>query len=74
MWHALHSSAKAHGTTVSDLVRQAVHEKYFVDSEVRMKAMRDLIGIRKKRRDIPDSTEYIRALRKGKRLKSLERP
>jgi len=39
-----------------------------------MKAMRDIVGIRKDRRDIPDSTDYIRALRKGKRLKSLARP
>jgi hypothetical protein len=71
-WQTLHADAQTSGTTISDLVRKAVREKYFGNAGARAAAMRNFVGIRKNRRDIPDSTEYIRGLRRGNRLAALK--
>jgi hypothetical protein len=57
--------------SVSELVRQAVRERYFGDLHKRRAAMQAFVGIRKNRSDIDDSEVYIRGLRKGTRLKRL---
>jgi hypothetical protein len=56
---------------VSDLVRQAVRDRYGVSQADRYKAMTDFIGIWKDREDIGDSTAYVRALRKDRRSSRL---
>jgi hypothetical protein len=71
VWAVLRSRAKREGTTISELVRCAVREQYLNKWEKRKKAMEALIGIRKDREDIGDTTEYIRNLRRGTRLERL---
>jgi Arc/MetJ family transcription regulator len=71
LWTVLRLQARIEKTTVSELVRRAVRERYSVDREKRKQAMEAVIGIWKDRTDIGDSTEYVRKLRRGKRLKRL---
>jgi hypothetical protein len=49
LWKVLHAQARSLGTSVSELVRQAVRERYFGRLEERKQAMRALVGIRRDR-------------------------
>ncbi|HXY77538.1 MAG TPA: ribbon-helix-helix protein, CopG family [Candidatus Acidoferrales bacterium] len=72
LWNALHAHARRQGTTISDLVRQTVRERYLGNLEERRAAMLAFVGIRKDRKDLPDSTEeYVRSLRRDTRLERL---
>jgi hypothetical protein len=72
LWNALHTRARKQRTTISDLVRQAVRDRYLGNLEERRKAMEGLVGIWKDRTDLPDSTEeYVRSMRRDTRLKRL---
>jgi len=71
-WKALHIRAKQLRVTISELVRQAVREKYESSLENRRQVMQAFVGLRKNRKDIGDSTAYIRKLRKGNRLSRLK--
>jgi hypothetical protein len=71
LWTALHARARRENTTISELVRQAVRERYGVDLEERRKRMMSIVGIWKERDEIGDSTEYVRSLRRGARLQRL---
>ncbi len=74
LWNALHAHAKRTGTTVSNLVRQAARERYLGNLEERREAMLAFVGIRKDRKDLPDSTEeYVRSLRQDARLERLSK-
>jgi metal-responsive CopG/Arc/MetJ family transcriptional regulator len=64
LWQMLHDRARAEGTTISELVRQAVRDRYSVDHERRRKAMMGIVGMWADREDIGDSTEYVRNLRR----------
>lgn len=68
LWKALHIRAKQSGSSVSELVREALREKYMGGSANRKEAMQALVGIWKDRDDIPDTDAYVRQLRKGTRL------
>jgi hypothetical protein len=68
LWDALHLQAQAQKTTVSELVRQAVRERYLGDEQQRLKAMREFIGSRGSAPDAPTAVEEVRALRTGTRL------
>jgi len=73
VWNNLQARAKREGTTVEELARQAISERYgCVDREERRRAMMAFVGIRADRDDIGDSTEYIRNLRKSDRLERLK--
>jgi hypothetical protein len=72
LWNALHARAQRENTTISELVRTAVRERYLDHLEERKKAMLDFIGIRKDRDDIGDSTEYVRTMRRSTRLQRFE--
>lgn len=74
VWGVVHERAKSEGTTVSDLVRQAVRERYLGNHEERRKAMLAFIGIRKDAPDRGPTDVYIRQLRRGSRLDRLGRP
>ena len=79
LWNMLHERAASEGTTVSDLVRKAVRERYPVtNKEERRKAMMAVVGIWKDRTDLPDTDEYLRSLRQDKRfdrlMKQMRRP
>jgi macrodomain Ter protein organizer (MatP/YcbG family) len=73
VWNALHARARKQGTTISDLVRQAVRDRYLGNLDERCKAMEALVGIWKDRTDLPDSTEYVRSLRLDTRIERLEK-
>ena len=71
IWKTLHIRSRQQGTSISELVRQAVRDKYGRSPASRRQAMQALVGIWKDRKDLPDSTEYVRRLRKGKRLQRI---
>ena len=71
VWKALHIRARQRKTTISELVRRAVRDKYGFSAENRREAMQALVGIWKDRADLPDSEKYVRRLRKGKRLRRI---
>lgn len=71
LWNALHAAARSRKTTISELVREAIRERYLGALDERAKAMQDFIGIRKGRSDAPDTAAYIRSLRKSSRLERL---
>ena len=71
LWGTLRIRSKQAGTSVSNLVRQAVREKYSTGLASREQAMRAFAGIWKGRTDLADPEAYLRALRKGSRLKRL---
>ncbi len=68
IWKALHVRSRQQGTSISELVRQAVRDKYGGSSADRKQAMQALVGMSKDRQDLPDSRTYVRLLRKGKWL------
>jgi len=71
LWNALHARACSEKTTISELVRQAVRERYLGSLEQRRKAMLDFIGSRKAPAGAPDAVEEVRTLRRGVRLDRL---
>lgn len=68
LWNALRTRARNEGTTVSELVRQAVRERFLGKLEERREAMQGLVGIRKDRSDLSASVGYVRRLRHGRRV------
>jgi hypothetical protein len=71
LWRALHSRAQREGTTISELVRQAVRERYVGSHEERFSAMQGFVGIRKPRAGDTDTAAEVRRLRKGSRIDRL---
>jgi predicted transcriptional regulator len=71
LWQALHSRARQEDTTISELVRQAVRERYLGSLAARKTAMQAVVGLWKDRSDIGDTRAYVRGLRRGTRLKRL---
>jgi hypothetical protein len=69
--NALHARARTSGTSISELVRQAVRERYFGKLDELKKAMRAVIGISKDRVEFADPERYVRKLRRGTRLDRL---
>jgi hypothetical protein len=73
LWNALHARARQEKSTVSELVRQAVRERYLGRRDEQMKAMQEFVGIRKEGSSPRDAVEYVRSLRKGGRLDRLHK-
>jgi metal-responsive CopG/Arc/MetJ family transcriptional regulator len=75
LWQLLHAVAEESGSTVSELVRQAVREKYIQAEarEQRARAFESVIGLWKDRTDLPDTESYVRELRRGSRLERFSR-
>jgi len=74
LWNALHVRARSRKTTVSELVREAIRERYFGQHEERRKAMQEFVGSRKEASKPVDAVEYVRCLRQGSRLERLHNP
>ena len=74
LWNALHTRARSEGTTVSELVRQTVRQRYLGDLDQRRKAMLAFVGTRKESSKATDATAEIRRLRQGSRLDRLAKP
>ncbi len=68
LWGALHARARSQKTTISELVRQAVRDRYLGSREQRMVAMQRLVGSRKSSTTAIDGVEEVRGLRRGKRV------
>lgn len=74
LWKLLHIRSRQQGRSVSDLVRDAIQEKYGMSREARREALRGIIGLWKDRDDLPDSTStYVRELRREKRPRRIKR-
>ena len=71
LWGALHARARSERTTVSELVRQAVRERYFGDLDRRRAAMQSFVGIRTANSEGQDARLEVRHLRRGGRLDRL---
>jgi len=71
LWFALHARARSRKTTVSELVREAVRERYLGKRDEQAKAMQEFVGIRKESAQPVDAVEYVRSLRRGDRLERL---
>jgi hypothetical protein len=71
IWKTLHVRSRQQGTSISELVRQAVRDKYGNSPASRRQAMQALVGMWKDRKDLADSTVMVRRLRKGKRLRRI---
>ena len=71
LWNALHTRARSEKTTISELVRQAVRDRYLGDLEERRKAMERFVGIRKEPSKPSDAAAYVRRLRRGSRIDRL---
>ena len=71
LWEALHARARSRKTTVSELVREAVRERYMGGREERSRAMRQFVGIRGTSAQDVEAVEYVRNLRRGGRLERL---
>ena len=73
LWKLLHATARGAGTTISGLVRGAVREKYGADTGIRCEAFQQVAGLWKDREDLGRTSQYVRRLRSGGRLKRLAR-
>lgn len=73
LWKALHDRARGSSTTISELVREAVRERYVPNLEKRKKAMLAIVGIREDRREFDDPEAYVRDLRRESRMDRLTR-
>ena len=72
LWKKLHILARQNGVSLSELVRQAVRERYLEGAANRKEALCGAIGLWKDRTD-PTSAAYVRTLRKGGRLARIAR-
>lgn len=70
MWQVLHDRAASSGTTISELVRQAVQERYMVKPG-RKEAMMNIVGMWSDRTDMEDTETYIRKLRTDNRFERI---
>jgi len=71
VWKLLQIQARQSGTSISELVRQAVRDKYGISPEKRREAMQAWVGIWKDRKDLPSTAAYVRQLRKGSRRRRM---
>jgi hypothetical protein len=70
LWNALHTRARSRKTTVSELVREAVRERYLGARDEQRKAMQEFVGTRQERSE-NDAVKYVRSLRRSGRLDRL---
>jgi metal-responsive CopG/Arc/MetJ family transcriptional regulator len=71
LWKLLHMIARQSGETISELVRNAIREKYGQDRNRRKEACEAIIGLWKDRTDIGETDDYVRDLRRSSRLERL---
>jgi hypothetical protein len=71
LWNALHTQARSRKTSISELVREAMRDRYLSKTDEQAKAMQEFVGIRKNHPESVDAVKYIRSLRRGDRLERL---
>jgi hypothetical protein len=73
VWKVLQVRAKQSHSTISELVRKAVREKYLDQAFHRKEALLAAVGLWKDRTDIHGGETYVRQLRKDDRLKRIRK-
>ena len=73
LWKLLQIQARQSGFSMSELVRQAVRDKYVTSGKSRKEVFRSVVGLWRRRKDIHDTETYLRSLRRGTRLKRISR-
>ena len=71
LWKLLHTIARQSGEIVSELVRNAIREKYSQNRARRIEGFESIIGLWKDRTDIGETDGYVRDLRRSSRLERL---
>jgi hypothetical protein len=71
LWKTLHVIARQSRSTVSELVRKALRDKYLDNAAGRKEALLSAVGLWRDRTDLPDTQTYVRSLRKGNRLQRI---
>jgi hypothetical protein len=71
LWNALHARARSRKTTISELVREAVRERFLSKRDEQAKAMQEFVGIRGLPAGSRDVLESVRSLRRGNRLERI---
>ena len=72
MARALAALSRKEGTTISELVRESVREKYLSGKDVDKVALaRQLVGIWRDRKDLRNTDRVLRRWRKGTRRRRL---
>ena len=66
VWRLLQVLARESKSSVSELVRQAIREKYCARASSRREVFQSVVGLWKNRTELPDSEAYVRALRRGR--------
>lgn len=73
MARTLATLSRQKGTTISELVRAGLRERYMQGKDLdKISLARSLAGIWKNRNDLKDIDATVRKLRKGSRLKRLK--
>jgi len=67
VWKLLQIVARQSGSSISELVRRAIREKYIESSSSRPEVFQSVVGLWKDRLDLPETEAYVRELRKGGR-------
>ena len=71
LWKLLHMLARQSGGSVSELVRNAIREKYSQNNARRKEACEAIVGLWKDRTDIGETDDYVRDLRRDSRSERL---
>jgi hypothetical protein len=71
LWAPLRTRSRQSGVSISELVRQAIRDRYLSGATRRREAMRAVVGTWKDRSDLPDAESYARQPRKGSQIKGL---
>jgi Arc/MetJ family transcription regulator len=71
LWVTLRLRSQQARTSVSEMVRRAVREKYSTGLAGRQQAMQDFAGMWRKRTDLAEPEDYVRTMRRGSRLERL---
>lgn len=73
LWSVLHARARMQRTTISELARQAIRERYLGKLDQRKKAMQAFVGLRKDHSERESSEVLVRRMRRGSRVDRLDR-
>jgi len=73
VWKVLQILSRQSGASISDLVRQAVRERYVGGKANRQQVLMSVVGLWRNRKDLPNTDSYVRGLRQGKRLERVQR-
>ena len=73
LWSALHAQARSQRTTISELARRAIRERYLGELDQRRNAMQAFVGLRKDSLERESSEAVVRRLRRSTRMDRLQR-